>query len=395
MPAASDAPVAGTRQPRPRRLMHVITGLYTGGAETMLLKLLSTMNRAEFDPVVLSLRDHGTLGARIEKQGIRVLDLDMRGSLPTLSAIWRLRRVARHVQPDLIQGWMYHGNLAASLAAHMTADQVPVAWSVHHTIYDLKEEKPTTDLAIRVSAKLSSTPCRIIYYSTVSAQLHEKFGYNPGRTVVLPNGFDCEQFRPSIEASASLKREVGVADGTMLVGLVARYHPVKDHANFLRAAGMLAAQRANVGFILVGKGLVPENRDLMEVIGKQGLGRRVHLLGERHDIPYVMAGLDIATCSSWSEAFPTVVGEAMACGVPCVVTDVGESSAIVGDTGIVVPPRDSAALAAGWMKLLDLGQKQRLRLGAAARQRVVRNYSMDSIAGQYEAIYRDMLGGRS
>lgn len=395
MPSIADAPDSGNRNHRPWRVLHVISGLPTGGAENTLLKLLSTMDRAEFEPVVLSLRDHGTMGSRIEEQGIRVLDLDIRGSLPTLNAIWRLRKIMNQVRPEIIQGWMYHGNIASWLAGHMMPGNVPVVWSIHHTIHDLKEEKPTTGLAIRLGARLSSTPCRIIYVATVSARLHERFGYNPSRTVVLPNGFDCDQFRPSTEARAGLRREIGVAEETTLVGMVARHHPVKDHANFLRAAGMLAAQRTRVEFVLVGKGLDPGNGNILQAIGRQGPGLRVHLLGERHDIPYITAGLDIATSSSCSEAFPIVVGEAMACGIPCVVTDVGESSAIVGDTGIVVPPKDSAALAAGWMKLLDLGQEQRVRLGASARQRVVKHYSIASIARQYESMYREMPGSRS
>jgi glycosyltransferase involved in cell wall biosynthesis len=374
--------------------MHVISGLWTGGAENMLLKLLSTMDRTEFDPVVLSLRDYGTIGARIEEHGIRVLALDMRGRLPTLSAIWWLRRIVKQVQPDLVQGWMYHGNLAAWLAVRMAPGKTPMAWNIRHSAYDLQEEKLFTAQVIRAGAKLSTTPCRIIYNATVSARLHEKFGYDPGRAIVLPNGFDCEQFCPSIAARTGLKRELGVADGTMLIGMVASFRPEKDHANFLRAAGMLAAQRANVGFVLVGKGMDPGNGDLLEAIGREDLGKRVHLLGERHDIPFITAGLDIATSSSESEAFPNVVGEAMACGVPSVVTDVGDSSVIVGDTGVVVPPREPAALAAGWAKLLDLGQEQRLRLGAAARQRVLENYSLDSVARQYEAMYRAILGGR-
>jgi len=373
--------------------MHVISALYTGGAEKMLLKLLSTMDRGEFDPVVLSLRDHGTMGARIEEQGIRVLDLGMRGSLPTLNEIWRLRKIVRQLHPDLIQGWMYHGNLASWLAARMVSGQVPMAWNIRHTPYDMSEEKHATAYAIRIGAKLSSTPCRILYNATVSARMHEKLGYNPDRTVVVPNGFDCDQFRPSIEARVGLKRELGISDDTALIGMVARYHPMKDHSNFIRAAGMLAAQRANMGFVLVGKGLDPGNGELGQAIGQQGLSSRVHLLGERHDIPNITAGLDIATSSSaWGEAFPNVVGEAMACGVPCVVTDVGDSSDIVGDTGVVVSPRDSAALAAGWAKLLDLGHEQRLCMGAAARKRVVENYSLACVARRYEAMYRAMLG---
>lgn len=375
--------------------MFVITGLSTGGAENMLSKLLSAMDRAEFDPVVLSLRDHGTMGSRIEKLGIKVFDIDVRGEIPSLTGILRLRRVVRQVRPDLIQGWMYHGNLAAWLAARMAPVRVPLAWNIRHTIYDLKKEKPITAQVIRVGARLSSTPSRIVYNATVSARLHEKFGYDPSRTVVLPNGFDCERFRPSIEARAGLKRELGVSEDATLIGMVSRYHRVKDHGNYLRAAGMLAARRSDLEFVLVGKGLDPGNGELLKAIDEQGLGGRVHLLGERHDIPYITAGLDIATSSSWAEAFPNVVGEAMACGVPCVVTDVGDSSVIVGETGVAVPPRDSAALAAGWGKLLDFSPEQRLRLGAAARQRVVEKYSLASIARQYETMFRAILGGRS
>jgi len=392
MAVTENAHEMGIRKPGRWRLMHIISGLYTGGAENMLLKLLSITDRGEFEPIVLSLRDHGTMiGARIEELDVGVLELGMRGSLPTLDAIWRLRGIVRRVQPDLIQGWMYHGNLAAWLAAYLAPGKIPMVWNIRHTPYDLGKEKPATAYAIRVGARLSSTPRRIIYNAKASARQHEKLGYNPDRTVVVANGFDCDQFRPSPEARAELKRELGVPVGTMLIGLVARYHPMKDHANFIRAAGKVAAERANVRFVLVGEGLDPGNRELLEAIGRQDLDRRTHLLGERSDIPYITAGLDIATSSSSGEAFPNVIGEAMACGVPCVVTDVGDSSAIVGDTGIVVPPKDPAALAAGWLKILDLDQERRHCLGTAARKRVMENYSLASVARQYEAVYRAML----
>jgi glycosyltransferase involved in cell wall biosynthesis len=174
--------------------------------------------------------------------------------------------------------------------------------------------------------------------------------------------------------------------------MIARFDPMKDHPNFIRAAALLARRLAEVRFVLCGLGAAPENADLVRLLAEHGVRDRFHLLGRRSDIPRVMNALDVCTLSSFGEAFPLAIGEAMSCGVPCVVTDVGDSAYLVGDTGRVVPPRDSTALAGAWEALASLEPEARRRLGLAARERIVQHFALAGVVEQYTNLYRRALG---
>lgn len=375
------------------KVTHIITGLSTGGAEMMLYKLLAATDRSRFEPTVISLAGCGTLGQRIEALGVKVHSVGMAPGIKLPAALLRLMRLARGLQPDLIQGWMYHGNLAATLCGRMVPGYVPVLWNIRHTPYDLKNEKPGTAAVIRLGARLSSRPERIIYNARASAQQHDLLGYAAHKVAVIPNGFDCDTFKPSESARWKIRRELGLDGQALLVGLIARYHPIKDHANFIRAAGTLAERLPEVNFVLAGRDVDKKNPALLDEIRKAGVASRTYLLGERADIPEITAALDLASSSSWGEAFPNVIGEAMACGVPCVVTNVGDSAWIVGETGIVVPPRDPAAWAKAWETLIKAGVAERRRLGVASRQRIADYFSLPKIVARYEELYEAVLSG--
>ena len=372
-------------------IVFIITGLSLGGAEMMLYKVLSRLDRKQFDPVVVSLKCKGTLGDRISDLGIPVRTMGMKPGVPTLASTWRLIRTVRELNPDLIQGWMYHGNLAAQLAVTVAPHPVPVIWNIRHSLHSLDSEKAGTAAIIKLLAKLSSYPAQILYNSKTSAIQHEELGYKAGKTRIIPNGFDTDLFTPSTEARNSLRTELSIAENIFLIGLMGRYHAVKDHANFLKAAAILLETYSDIHFVLAGREISRENIALQDFIETWGLTERIHLLGERPDMPHITAALHIASSSSYSEAFPNVIGEAMSCGVPCVVTDVGDSAWIVGDTGRVVPPRDPQALANAWKELIDLGSMGRERLGHLARTRIIEHFSLDSVVAQYEALYESLL----
>jgi glycosyltransferase involved in cell wall biosynthesis len=375
------------------RILHIISGLSVGGAEMMLCKLLDGTSKQRFDPVVVSLTDRGSLGACIEALNIPVHAVGMRSGMPNPAAAWRLMRLVRQLGPELIQGWMSHGNLAALLAGAVAPGPVPVLWNVRQSIYSLDYERPTTVSAIKLCARLSRFPARILYNSKTSAIQHETLGYRADKTLAIPNGFDMESFAPSAQARNSLRSELGIAEDAILIGLVGSYHPLKDHPNFLRAASLLVKNHPNVHFVLSGRGVDQENRTLGELIHELRIAERVHLLGERHDMPRLTAALDIASSSSYSEGFSNTIGEAMACGVPCVVTDVGDSAWIVGETGRVVPPRDSEALCAAWAELVEIGAAARREIGAKARQRVKERFAIEKIVQQYEETYGELFSG--
>jgi glycosyltransferase involved in cell wall biosynthesis len=220
--------------------------------------------------------------------------------------------------------------------------------------------------------------------------VHTDVGYASDKMIVIPNGFDLNSFKPDREARLSVRGELGIPEDAFIIGSVARFDPQKDHGNFIKAAAILRADVPNVNFVLCGDGIIYDNAELTQWIDTKGLREHVHLLGRREDIPGVINALDIVSSTSFSEGFSNAVGEAMACGVPCVVTDVGDSAFIVGDTGRVVPPKDPAALALAWRDLIEMDEEARRRLGDEARRRIEKSFNLPIITRRYEDLYRDM-----
>jgi glycosyltransferase involved in cell wall biosynthesis len=368
-------------------VVHLITGLETGGAEGMLTRLVTRCDPARFHSVVVSMTDGGTMGPEIAAAGIALRTLNIRRGLPDPRALWRLRRVLREFQPDILQTWLYHADLLGLAVWRL-------GW-VPHVLWNLRcSESIGSEIVRRLLARWSGLPDAVIVNSLDGQRFHETMlGYRPKRWVHLPNGFDTAALRPSPADRVQRRAELGLDDEAIAILSPARYHPMKDHATFLAAAGRLAATHENVRFVLVGAGITAENRELTELIAANGVGGRVLLLGERRDLAALYPACDVVTLSSaFGEGFPNVLGEAMGLGIPCVATDVGDAAAIVGDTGIIVPPRDPAALAAGWERLIGLGAEGRRALGAAARARIVAHNDLGAIVERYQALYETVAG---
>lgn len=377
--------------------MHVITGLTTGGAETMLLKLLSASS-AGLEHVVVSLGGKGTIGPRITALGVPVHCLGLQRNAPNPFKALSILPLARRIDPQLIQGWMYHGNLMASMAALALRDnaprnseprrKAPVIWNIRQTVYDLRNERWLTARFIRLGARLSAGPAATIYNSQTSAAQHHGLGYRAERRVIIPNGFDCQVLHPDEAARKAVRSELSISDDTVLIGLVARYHPMKDHVGFLKAAGMVVRFHPEARFVLAGTGLSSKQSALAEAVKQNELQDHVILLGERSDIPRLNNAFDIAcSASAWGEGFSNSIGEAMACGVPCAVTDVGDSAYIVAESGLVSPPREPQALANAIARLIAMGRSGRQQLGAQARKRVETEFSLPAIVRRYEDLY--------
>ena len=359
----------------------------------MLYNLLSQTDRNAFETEAVSLIEIGLAGHKIQALGVPVRALGMRRGVRDPLAVLRLARWIRQDSPDVIQTWMYHADLVGGLAARL-AGNIPVAWGVRHTNLEPKIEKRSTIWIARICARLSSwLPARIVCNSEAGRQVHAHLGYAVDKMLVIPNGFDLAAFRPDPAARGSVRKELGVSEEAPLIGLMARFHPQKDHRNFVLAAAKFHTRLPESNFLLCGDGITWNNPQLAGWIEAAGIQSQCHLLGSRDDIQRLTAALDVAsTSASHGEAFPNVIGEAMACGVPCVVTDVGDSAIIVGETGVVVPPKDPRALAAGWSQLLqEMSREERQQLGFAARQRISEKYSLGKIVEQYESLYESLV----
>lgn len=354
----------------------------------MLLKLLSSPTMADFKFEVVSLLPNGPVGTRIQALGVPVRSLDMRRGITSAAAFTQMLRILRRNRPDVVQTWMWHSDLVGGLAAKALA--IPVVWGVRGVTQG-PGAKRLTHLAVWACARLSRrVPNRIVACDEASMRAHLHLGYDPAKMLVIPNAFDLDTYRPDPESRSSVRAELHLGERTPIVGLVARFHPYKDHQTFTKAAALLAARLPDVRFILCGDGVTSANLYLASWIEAAGLGDRMLLLGPRSDVPRLLAAFDIAVSSSHTEGFPNVIGEAMACGVPCVVTDVGDSARIVDDAGRVVPRQDPIALAGACYELLTASCTDRAELGKRARQRIARNFDLPRIATQYRDLYHEV-----
>lgn len=383
----------------PPTILHVITALNYGGAEAMLAKLVGSPGRADASRhVVVSLMSLGVVGLQLRAQGVEVHALDMPRGQWRIGGLIRLVRLVRRLRPRVIQGWMYHGNVAAWAARRLSFVPARLAWNVRHSLADLTQETPSTARMIRWNARLSRQVDTIIFNARSAIRQHAAVGFDIRTARLIPNGFDLGRFQPDDERRAAriaLVSELGVAPGATLVGMIARVHPMKDHGNLFAALAKVRAAGHDVHLVLAGAGT-------QTLAGLQGVGSngiptaRLSLLGDRRDLPTWLPGLDIAVLSSaWGEGFPNVVGEAMAAGVPCVVTDVGDSREIVSVGGIWVPPKNSDALAKGIILMIEAGEQLRQTVGAEGRRRVAEHYGIERVVGLYDDLYRSLLDRRA
>jgi glycosyltransferase involved in cell wall biosynthesis len=361
---------------RPVSLLCLTTGLEYGGAEMMLYKFLSRMDKTRFTAQVISMIELGPFSRKIQELGVPLRSLGMNKGVPDPIGLIRLIRWLREVRPDVIQTWMYHADLIGGLAAKL-AGGIPVAWNIRHTDLRAGSSRRLTIYTMRMCAQLSNwLPTKIVCCSEASRKVHSALGYAAQKMVVIPNGLDLTLFRPDSAARESVRKELNVSDHALIIGIVGRFDPQKDHRNFIQAAALLSCDGMDVHFLFCGDDMTWNNPELASWFRGTDIRERCHLLGRRDDIPRLTAALDIAcVSSSFGEGFPNVIGEAMSCEIPCVVTDVGDSALIVGKTGRVVPPRDAKALAASLRELIDLGWDGRKKLGAAARNRVKEHYA--------------------
>jgi len=382
----------GRSSARPLKVLHVIGDTDVGGAEAILFNVVTRLRRSEFETRVVSLLPIGKVGQQLQAAGIEVDSLNLTRSWKSVpQALHGFAAQIRDWQPDVVQTWMYHADLLGGIAARL-ASSAPVVWSVHHASLDRRTDSRNTRMSASLCSRLSRyVPSRIAVVSESARQVHALAGYDPRKLTVIRNGFDVSAFRPDPAARKQIRAELNLLDSDRLVGLVGRFHPHKDHGTFVRAAALVRQCDSNVHFVCAGNGADWNNPQLSAWLDAESMRDRFHLLGLRNDVPRLMAALDLSVCCSRTEAFPSVVGEAMACEVPCIVTDVGDCRAIVGDAGITVPTGNSAALADAVIRTLSLPAVMRSQWGRAARHRVIENYTIEETIRGYTQVWRDVV----
>ena len=299
------------------RIVHVITGLGIGGAEKMLYKLVKEHSRHNVEIAVISLGALGPIGKEMQSLGVCVEALNMkRGRIPGFSVFMKLVAIIRRRKTEVLQGWMYHGNIAVTIAGLFITPRPKIYWNIRQSLGSIQVETRLTRKLIRIGAFLSRTPTAIIYNSRESARQHTDIGYSNKRSQFIPNGFDISELSYDDSMRMRVRRELGVDDDTTLIGHVARFHPKKDHNTFLEAAKTVLEKKSDVMFLGVGRGVEKNNLSLWRRIEELQLGKSVILLGEKNDVTSLYTALDLFVSSSaWGEGFPNCIGEAMAMGI--------------------------------------------------------------------------------
>jgi glycosyltransferase involved in cell wall biosynthesis len=375
------------------KVLHIITAFDDGGAQAVLYRFVTADKKN--DHHVISLMDVGSYGDRLIKLGIPVHSLDMPGARLTISGLIGLHRLIQQIDPDAIQTWMYHSDLIGSIIARLAGKKI-VVWGLHNTNLDPAQTPLTTRLTVRACALLSGAiPQKIISCSQDGIRVHTAIGYKSEKMVVVPNGYDVSEFSPKPEDRDRLRQEWSITEDTTLFGMVARWDPQKDHPNLIAALAHLK-DRTTLPWhcVLIGSDVDGNNQDLVALLAQHGLKDFVSLLGIRSDIPAVMNALDLhVLSSSYGEAFPNVVSEAMACGTPCIVTLVGDAALIVGNTGWAVPARDPSQLANAMLAAVNEKSDRAVWADrqAICRERIQSNFNLEMMVDKYNAVWNDSI----
>lgn len=372
------------------RIVHIIPAFTQGGAEEMLLKIIEASRSCGDAHIVIGLKSEGAMRKRFSRL-CTTFSLGIRGPLPGPWTATRLPILVRSLTPDLIQGWMYHGNLAATWSWLMQTKRPLLGWSIRQTLYGLSQEKLFSRPVIRLNARLARLPDVVIYNSRCALEQHRDFGLASDNAVIVPNGFDVAKFSPNLSAGRAFRAEIGIPDSAPVIGMLARLHPMKNHSGFICSAARVLEKMPDAHFVMAGSNV--DRAHLFSLTESQiKRPERIHLLGERRDTPAFMNALDVlAVPSSWGEAFPNVLGEAMACGTLCVATEIGDSRLIMGNTGLIVPPRNPQAMADAIVAVLEMSPDRRQKLSEEARGSIRDRFSIKEVARQYRKIYADLL----
>mgnify|MGYP001331350001 CR=1 FL=1 len=373
------------------RICHVtisMTGF--GGAERMLTRLLLAQPELADKRIVVVLRQAETFGEQLRSTGFTVHELGMKsyGDIPRI--FFQLIKVIRSFHPDIVQTWMYHADLLGGLAARVSGYK-NIIWGIRRTSVSFSDNGGTW-IIMKLCALLSRwLPKKIISVAEAGRQAHIKAGYAAAHMLVIPNGFDFLTLIATEGQRNAVRGECGFLEDELVIGCLGRFDHAKGHDIFVKAAAIVAKHNAKVIFLMVGRGCDAHNVKLNSWINGHNLQNCFVLLGERLDVPACLAAMDIFCMPSRTEGFPNGLGEAMALGLPCVATEVGDTKFLVGDTAVLVPAQDEQALAQALLNVIDLPVKQRYQMGINAKARVMAEFSIEKACERFDGVYREII----
>jgi glycosyltransferase involved in cell wall biosynthesis len=373
------------------KILHLIVDLEIGGAELMLKRMLEAQKKNPcFYNIVVSLTTLGPVGKQLQLNGIEVHSFEMNTKLMTPLIILKLVKLIKKSSVDLVQTWMYHADLIGGLAAKISGS-CPVIWGVRSTKIPQGFFNNTYWL-IRICASLSNwLPNKIVCCADSARKEHESLGYLSKKMIVIPNGYNFSFFDSQRNSRAKARSKIGYSDRDVVIGIVGRFDPLKDFNNFILAAEKLSILFAHTKFLMIGRGVDWSNLQLSDWIKSKGLEDKFILLGEKLDIPFYLSAMDIFCMSSVSEGFPNSVVEAMAMGLPCVVTKAGDVNKIIHDKSFVVPVNDSSALSEALLRMCRMKHKNRQLIGENNSKKVRLEFEINNISKQYEILYKDII----
>jgi len=360
-----------------KKIVHIITGLGSGGAEHMLYKLLKYSDRGKYYHEVVSLMDEGVYGEKIEELGIKVHCLNL-NKKNILSSILKGKKIAKDF--DIVDTWLYHADIFGFIVAKILLRE-KLIWNIRHSNLDKGANKPRTLRIVKLNAILSKHVDCITYNSNKALENHLKVGYADKNSVVIPNGFELDKFKFSLEDRTRIRGELGLTNEDKVIITVGRWDIQKDYYTLLKALNELKKQNIKFKMIMIGTSLDNSNKELLDLINKYDLKGNMILLGRRDDIPSLLSAADIYISSSLGESFSNAIGEAMTCELPCIVTDVGDSKIMVGNTGEVVKAKDYVGISE---TLIRYFEEDNLFRNKKARLRVLQNYEIKAVSKIFE-----------
>jgi len=377
--------------PEKLRVTYLVRALDVGGAEVQLSALVRGLDPDRVEAHVVCYYHGGALEAELRSAGVALHFLNKKGRWDLANFTRRLRATLATTRPHIVHAFMGPANITAVICRPFLSD-ARIVLGVRASNMDFRNYDWSWRATFRLEILLSRFADLIIANSEAGRRFCLMRGFHAERFAVVPNGIDTDRFQPDAAAGAALRDDWGVPRNVPLIGLIARLDPMKDHNTFIDAAARLAAEKTEARFVCVGAGMKADFDRLEKRAKTRGLAKRLFFAGMRDDLRAVYSTLDVHTSSSaYGEGFSNALGEAMACAVPCVATDVGDSALIVGDTGHVVRCRDADALANAWHELLALSLAARRNLGSRARARIAENYSLPAMINATEAAYRRLL----